>query len=193
MSTGAGGHDTDAFAALNPMRQVPVLRLPDGTLMTETGAMVLHLCDTRPEAGLLPAPGTPERAAAYRWLFWMVANLYESDLRYYYPARYTADPAGSEGVRRAAEERMDRLLAIAEAELGDRPWFLGETYSALDPYLAMLTLWHPARQAVLGRWPRLGRLLRRVRERPAIGRIWTQHYPPGGDHPWSTWTSSSAS
>ena len=37
---------------------VQMLRLPDGTVMTETAAMVLQLCDGRPEPGLLPAPGT---------------------------------------------------------------------------------------------------------------------------------------
>jgi hypothetical protein len=57
----------------------------------------------------------------------------------------------------------------------------------------MLTLWHPARQALLDEYPRLAALMRAVRRRPSVERIWRDHYPDGGEHPWSTWTGSSAS
>ena len=159
------------------MAQIPALRLPDGTIVTESGAMVAHLCDAHPEAGLLPAPGTSGRAEAYRWLFWLATGLYESDLRYYYPDRYTADPAGAEAVKAAALARMDHLLAIAETLIGAGPYALGERFSAVDLYLFMLVLWHPDPVAARERHPRLGELVRRVRQRPAVERIWWQHHP----------------
>ena len=177
MSTAAGDHRTPAFLAVNPMAQIPALRLPDGTIVTESGAMVAHLCDAHPEAGLLPAPGTSGRAEAYRWLFWLATGLYESDLRYYYPDRYTADPAGAEAVKAAALARMDHLLAIAETLIGAGPYALGERFSAVDLYLFMLVLWHPDPVAARERHPRLGELVRRVRQRPAVERIWWQHHP----------------
>ena len=191
--TAEGQHREPAYVALNPMAQVPTLRLPDGTVITESAAMVVHLCDLAPAAGLLPPPGTSGRAVAYRWLFWLATGLYESDLRYYYAARYTADPQGAEGVRAAALARMDRLLAIAAGLLDPGPYALGERFSAVDLYLFMLVLWHPARTEIHERHPKLGRLARLVRARPAVERIWAQHFPPGGDGPWSTWTGSSAS
>ena len=177
MSTAAGDHRTPAFLAVNPMAQIPALRLPDGTIVTESGAMVAHLCDAHPEAGLLPEPGTSGRAEAYRWLFWLATGLYESDLRYYYPDRYTADPAGAEAVKAAALARMDHLLAIAETLIGAGPYALGERFSAVDLYLFMLVLWHPDPVAARERHPRLGELVRRVRQRPAVERIWWQHHP----------------
>lgn len=182
-------HQTPEFLALNPMGQVPVLRLPDGAAVSETGAMLLHLCDGRPEAGLLPEPGTVERAAAYRWLFLMATGLYETDLRYYYPDRYTADPGGADGVRLAAKERMDRLYAMLDGALGEPgPWLLGERFGALDHHLFMLTLWSPDRHGLLDRLPRLGAHARAVRRRPVYDRVWSQHFPEGGGSPWSTWT-----
>ena len=170
MSTAAGDHRTPAFLAVNPMAQIPALRLPDGTIVTESGAMVAHLCDAHPEAGLLPAPGTSGRAEAYRWLFWLATGLY-------YPDRYTADPAGAEAVKAAALARMDHLLAIAETLIGAGPYALGERFSAVDLYLFMLVLWHPDPVAARERHPRLGDLVRRVRQRPAVERIWWQHHP----------------
>jgi glutathione S-transferase len=192
VDTERGEHNEASYRALNPMAQVPTLRLPDGTLLTESGAMMLHPCDARPEAGLLPRPGTPERARAYRWLFWLATGLYEADLRYYYPTRYTAAAEQAEGVRRAALARMDRLVGLAEELLGDGPFTLGERFSAVDLYLFMLVLWHPARAEIFRRHPGLGAHARRVRARPSIERIWAQHYPPDGTSPWSTWTGSSA-
>lgn len=185
--TGEGAHRRPEYLALNPMGQIPTLRLPNGSVMTETAAMVLHLCDTRPEACLLPSPGTAERARAYRWLALMAGPLYEADLRYYYPERYTAAHDGAPGVKAAAVAQMDRLLGILEGELD--PGLLGGRFSACDLYLLMLATWHPARVGLLGRLPRLGALAREVRRRPAVDRIWADNYPEGS--PWSTWTGSS--
>jgi glutathione S-transferase len=88
---------------------------------------------------------------------------------------------------------MDRMLALIEPMLRPGPYILGEAFSAADIFLFMLVLWHPARQAVLARHPRLGEHACRLRARPAVARIWRQHYPEDGGHPWSTWTGSSAS
>jgi glutathione S-transferase len=191
--TGQGEHRKAAYVAMNPLEQIPSLVLPDGTVMTETAAIVMHLCDCRPEAGLLPEPGSSERARAYRWLVLLAVNFYEADLRFYYPGRYTADPAGLDGVKQAAVQRMDRLLEVIEKALEPGPWLLGDRFSACDLYLFMLALWHPARQALLDEYPRLAGLMRTVRQRPSVERIWHGHYPDSGEHPWSTWTGSSAS
>lgn len=193
VDTGRGEHRRPGFLALNPMAQLPVLRLPDGTVMTESAAMALHLCDARPDAGLLPPIGTSDRALAYRWLFWLATGLYEADLRYYYPDRYTSDPGGAEGVKAGALARMDRLASMAEDLLAPGPHALGQRFSAVDLYLFMLILWHPARFGLFDRHPRLGDHARRMRFRPSIDRIWAQHYPPEGSSPWSIWTSSSES
>ena len=45
--------ETEAdFLALNPRGQIPALVLPDGTIITESAAMVLHIADAHPEANL---------------------------------------------------------------------------------------------------------------------------------------------
>src|SRR4051794_2182157 len=80
LMTAAGDHLRPDYLALNPMAQVPSLRLPDGTLMTESAAMLVHLCDAHTVPSLLPVPGSSGRAHAYRWLFWLATGLYESSL-----------------------------------------------------------------------------------------------------------------
>ena len=54
------------------MGKVPTV-VVDGHAVWELPAIVAHLCDLFPEAGLAPAPGTAERADFYRWLSFATA------------------------------------------------------------------------------------------------------------------------
>ena len=61
----ATGHQGElaaaAMAEVNPMWQVPALRLPSGELMTESAAILIHLADTHPSSKLGPALDDPRR------------------------------------------------------------------------------------------------------------------------------------
>jgi len=174
------GEETQAeYLAINPRGQIPALGLPDGSIMTESGAMVLHLADSYPEAGLLPVAGSAERAQVYRWLFYAVSNLYETDLRLYYSDRFTTESSCAESVKLSARHYMDQSFDLLEAELGDGPYLLGDQYSVIDPYMLMLAYWHEQPETLFVRCPKLGLLCDTVRSRPAVQRIWPQHYPEG--------------
>ena len=134
----------EGYRRLNPMGQVPFLVLPDGQGISESAAMVLHLVDACPAAGLAPAPGTPARAVFDRWLLFMAVNIYTADLRYYYPDRYTTEGQGAEGVKTAAARDLDRQFAIVEKalETSGGPFLQGTDRSAADLYLLMLVDWY---------------------------------------------------
>ncbi len=68
---------------------------------------------------------------------------------------------------------------LLETELNEGPFLLGEHYTVIDPYLLMLTCWHEQPQTLLSRCPKLNLLCNSVRRRPAVQRIWSQHYPQG--------------
>ena len=163
------------FLALNPMGQIPALLLPDGTLMTESAAMVLHIVDRHPEAKLAPPAGSPESAQFQRWLLFLAATLYNADLRAYYADRFTTDPGGQEGVKAAAVADMDRYFAILNDALSPGPYLLGESFSAVDIYLWMLAAWHPDPEQMLERNPRVKHLVESTQARPAVARVWAEH------------------
>jgi glutathione S-transferase len=72
MSLERGDHKQDCFLRLNPMGKVPVVTV-DGHPVWESPAIVAHLSDLFPAAGLAPAVGTSERADYYRWLSFATA------------------------------------------------------------------------------------------------------------------------
>lgn len=168
-------HKSPEFLKLNPNGLIPVLT--DGELVLyESAAICLHLADTHPEAGLAPAPGTPQRAQFYKWLMWLTNTLQAALILYYYPERWADDEAGSAVVKAHAEAQAGRMLDQLDAELArhGQPWLLGEHYTALDPFALMLCRWtrnfaRPARSL-----PHLGPYVRRVLARPAVHRAFEQ-------------------
>ena len=172
------GEEMEAtFLAINPRGQIPALELEDGTILTESAAMAVHIADSNPAAGLLPALGSRERALLYRWLFYAAANLYEGVLRYYYSDRYTSVATQADQVRDAAEEYIDHAWGQVEDAIAEGPYFLGQTYSVLDPYLLMLSNWHEKPGELFAANPKLQRLCATVRARDAVERIWSSHFP----------------
>lgn len=171
---GKGEHRAPQFLAINPAGQVPVLILQDGSTMTESAAMMLHLADSHPQAGLLPPPGDPDRAAAYRWMFFGSANLYETELRIEYSDRYTSgDPAP---VKQRAGEQLDEAWKRVAQSLGEEPYMLGDMFSVVDIYVAMFSQWHADRAALFSRHPAVRELTERVRQRTALAPIWRAHF-----------------
>ena len=61
-----GESRTSEFLAINPNGKVPVLRLDDGTVLTESNAILCHLAEG---TAFLPPPGLA-RTRVLEWLFW---------------------------------------------------------------------------------------------------------------------------
>jgi glutathione S-transferase len=171
VDTGKGEQDRPDFVAINPMRQVPVLKLPDGTVMTESAAMVIHLAHAFPDKGLAPKPATPAHGRFLRWMVFMAANLYESDLRYFYPDRYTTDPTGVPGVKDAGAAHMKKSFAIVDEALAPGPFLCGSAPTMADVYLAMLAEWSP--EPITS--PRLLAVKEAVAADPLIKPLWLRH------------------
>ena len=169
----AGEQRTAAFLALNPKGRIPVLVLDSGAVLTETAAMMLHIADMFPAAGLLPEPGSDARARVLRWLVFSVCEVYEPDLRFSYSQRYTADPAAADAVREGARGQWDRGFEILEQAYAETegPFLLGPTLSVADLYFPMFLAWHYDTPALLARSPNLAAMARAVRARPKLAPV----------------------
>ena len=164
--------------SVNPLGQVPVLKLPSGEVMTESAAITLYLADLVPEKGLAPRPEDPRRARYLRWMAFLASAIYPSELRKFYPERYTTDSGGAEAVRDAAITRLTREFAVLAAGLGVNPYILGDTMSAVDVYATMLIGWEENQEGLRDVFPGLIQLSERVSSHPVIKPIWERNKLP---------------
>jgi glutathione S-transferase len=179
VSRAAQAHKRAEYLRLNPNGLIPVL--VDGDLVLyETAAIVLHLADTHPQARLAPPVGGTERAHFYKWLVWSTNTLQTALIAYFYPERWVDDgnAEGAAQVKAHAERKVAGLLEQLDAELArhGQPWFGGDAFSALDPYVFTLCRWtrnfrneRPARD-----YPQLGPYLQRMLARPAVQRVFAR-------------------
>ena len=163
------------FLAINPLGQIPTLVLPDGTVMTESAAMVLQITDRHPEAKLAPPAGSPEGARFQRWLLFMATTIYPAEQRLFYADRITTDASAVAGIEACARTDMDSYFAILNDALDPGPYLLGESFSAVDVYVWMFVKWHPDTAKLFADNPRIARLVELVEARPSVAKIWAEN------------------
>ena len=155
---------------LNPLGQVPTLVLPDGTVMTESLAMIHHVNDQAPGAGLIPPPGDALRPAFYRWAVFLVGAVYPTFTYGDDPKKWVRDEAGAKQLRESTDLHRQKMWLQLEAIAG-APWFLGERRSALDLYVACMTRWRPGRKWFAASTPKLVAIANRVSALPEVAAV----------------------
>ncbi|HEV7612595.1 MAG TPA: glutathione S-transferase family protein [Steroidobacteraceae bacterium] len=172
---GSEASDVARFRATNPTGRVPALMLPDGTVMFESAAILIHLALCYPKSGLAPQPGTSRHAAFLQWMVFLSANLYEAVLRIYYSTRFsTRGDADAQAIREQGTTDYGACLALVSERLG--PYVLGGSYSIADVYLHMLVSWQPGDSTELyRRLPKLEAHAKIVGARPAVVKVEADH------------------
>lgn len=161
-------------AAGNPLAQVPTVTLPDGTVMTESAALILYIDGLVPDLGLVPPAKDPLRRDLLRWLMFLVAAIYPTFTYGDDPKKWVGD-AGDK-LRRSTDDHRESLWRLVEGAVRG-PWFLGERPSALDLYVSVMTRWRPRRAWFAEHCPRLHKIAVAVDEDPRLQQVWTTNFP----------------
>lgn len=153
---------TAGFLALNPNGRVPLLQLPDGRLLAESNAVLIHLAEGSP---YLPADAYM-RALVYQWLFF---EQYSHE-PYIAVARFLChfdhglplDPARM----RMLDERGHEALRVMDGELSTRPYMASDDFTIAD--MALYAYTHTAGDGGfdLAPYSNIVRWLERVAARP---------------------------
>ena len=167
----------EAFAAVNPLRQVPVMVFPGGELMTESAAMLIWLADRYPDAHLAPGPLDRKRAAFLRWMAFAASAIYGLYWIRDDPSRLVADPAARDDVRARTADRIADCWAAMEAQIHPGRYLLGDTLGVLDLYVTVLSRWGPRRQRFYAVAPRMAEVVRRIDADPALTAFWAARFP----------------
>ena len=109
---------------------------------------------------------SPLRARYLRWMLYFATAVYMADLRMYYPARHSTDAGHADAIKAKAIEDMERDYDIFAEALGEGPFILGPSMSAVDIYAAMLISWAPDVPQLFARHANIKRLYDLVAARP---------------------------
>jgi glutathione S-transferase len=156
--TTAGGAD---FNAINPKGYVPALELNDGTVLTESPAIVQFLADLMPASNLAPANGTLERYELVALLNFIGTEIHKN----YSPLFNPQTGVEEQQMRRAA---LARRYAYIEQTLAGRDFLTGDTFSVADAYLFTVSNWAGGRQVDLSGFRNVQAWQTRVGMRPAV-------------------------
>ncbi|WP_322895278.1 MULTISPECIES: glutathione S-transferase family protein [unclassified Yoonia] len=153
---GSGGPDPR-----NPHPEKKVPYLVDGDQhIRERGAIILHLTDSYPAAGLGPVHGAPGRGEYLSWLFYYQGVMEPVMILHWAQIDH---PAISASLRDYAT-----MTARLSEALRDQPYLLGNDYSAADLLCSSPFLWFPD---FTPDDPAIRSWLQRCSERPAAIRL----------------------
>ena len=153
--------DGSDFRDLSPKGAVPVLVLENGERLTESAAVLQYIADARPEAGLAPRFGDPDRYRLQEWLSFIGAEIHKAFL---FPTFWYKDD-GSLAKPRA---RIAQTLSVPSAHLAQREFLIGNRFTVADAHLTWtLLLLRPA-GIDISQWPSLAAYLGRMQARPAV-------------------------
>lgn len=164
-------HKSPAYLKLNPNGVVPTL-LVDGQPLYECAALLMLLAERHPEAGLAPAPGTPERGTYLQWMVHFANTMQPAFRAWFYPAEpagEAATAAAQDSARLRIEAAWDRLDAHLA---GAGPHLCGARYGVADMLAVMLMRWSRNMPRPALEWPHCRALAERVRARPAWRRLY---------------------
>jgi GST-like protein len=174
---------TAAFEELkriNPLHQIPTLVTPDGTVLSESAAILIHLGLAHPRAKLLPANAS-QRAQAIRAMVFIAANCYAAIGVIDYPERWhgKGNKDADERLRKGARRRLHKLwcmFADTFATEEKSTFLFGAQPGAADLLAAVVSRWSGARKHLAKQRPAFHAMLDRIEAHrgvaPVIGRHW---------------------
>ncbi|WP_050625534.1 glutathione binding-like protein [Bradyrhizobium viridifuturi] len=153
--------DDGDFRAVAPKGAVPVLVLENGERLTESAAVLQYIADRKPELGLTPPPGDPDRYRLQEWLSFIGTEIHKGFL---FPTFWYKDDASLAKPR----ARIGQTLSVPSAHLADREFLVGDRFTVADAHLAWALLLLRAAGVDVAQWPSLAAYLARIQARPQV-------------------------
>jgi len=153
-----GGGD---YWQVNGKGYVPALKLDDGQLLTEGPAIVQYLADRKPDSGLAPKNGTPERYRLQEWLNFITAEIHKGFSPLFRPNR-------PDEYKTISKENLAKRFDWLDQQLKGKDYLMGKTFTVADAYLFVVLGWTKPTGIDLSRWPNLAAYHARVAARPKV-------------------------
>lgn len=151
-----------SFTDVNPLAYVPVLELDneDKDRLTETIVVTSYMADQQPDAGLIPAAGTLERAKFAQLLVFVATEIAQKHIPL---MRKLLTEDGAEWTR----NKLVKAYTELDQRLADgRTYITGETFTVADAYI-WATMWHERSGVKIDHLKNLMAYVARIAARPS--------------------------
>ena len=168
----------DELRRVNPMQQIPTLVLPDGTVMSESAAILAYLGLEAAAPGVLMPRDAAGRAKALRGLVFIAANCYSAISVIDYPERWTTDTDKErlDAIRAGTRARLHRHWEVFADTFDGEPFLNGDAPGALDILAAVVSKWSGARAHLKANRPAFSELLARIEAHERIAPTFAKHW-----------------
>ena len=174
---GKGEQTSPEFLKVNPQGRVPAL-VVDGRTITELPALLTYIASLKPDARLVPDPGTIAFARCFEWLGYLSSTLHVMYAQFRRPTRFV--PEEFSCLHQLSEHgHANTIAAFREVErrLVD-PWAAGHEYSIADMYLYPFFTWAWRLDFdIASECPRWAAQVDRLTQRPAVQSAIEQEAP----------------
>ncbi|CAN5167081.1 glutathione binding-like protein [soil metagenome] len=162
-----GGGD---FRQINSLGYVPALDIGEDEVLTEGSAILQFIADSKPDSGLAPAWGSPERYRLQQWLSFVATEIHAKIFANIFDPGMPED--AKTHVREKAKGRFERL----SHHLENRD-FLLDQFSVADAYLVTVLNWMEYGGFDIKAWPILDAYRTGLRGRPSVAQAMAEERP----------------
>ncbi len=156
------------YLQIYPLGLVPLIRLNDGSLLSENAAILQYIAARYPQAELAPRDDF-ERARLQQWLCFIGTELHKG---LFIPL---FDRKAPDGTRAHTLKKYESRLNYLDNHLTGRE-FLLDRFSVADAYLYTILNWAVPTRVDLTAWPAIKAYHERLQKRPSVAKAFQQEF-----------------
>jgi len=156
------------YLQIYPLGLVPLVRLDDGSLLSENAAILQYIADRYPQAELAPCDDI-ERARLQQWLCFIGTELHKG---LFIPL---FDQKAPDGTRAHTLKKYESRLNYLDNHLTGRE-FLLDRFSVADAYLYTILNWTMPTRVDLTPWPAIKAYHERLQKRPSVANAFQEEF-----------------
>jgi glutathione S-transferase len=158
------------YLAINTKGRVPALALPDGTVLTETGALLEYIADLAPSAQLIPTD--PALAAHMRSaMYYLASTMHIAHAHKLRGSRWANQQSSFDDMTSMVPQTMAACAAYVDTHLLRGDSVSGQSFSIADPYLFVVCSWLEGDGVNIADYPKIQNFMTKMEARQSVKTI----------------------
>lgn len=155
------------YLAINPKGRVPALVLEDGTVLTETGALLDYIAAIAPQAALLPDTAV-EAAHMRSVMYYLASTMHVAHAHKMRGSRWADRPESHADMAAKVPQTMAACAAFVEAECLRGDYVCGAAFTVADAYLFVVCNWLAGDGVAVSDYPKIAAFMARMETRESV-------------------------